>query len=147
SESVFVFVRKVRMKTILMPWAMVVATSIAALHPTRCGAADEVVAFGLTNRSINSAAIFLDPEYHDLRVTNLSSLGYKGISVRLGRAESGLFFSPNTRASLQDDNFMIGHAYGRVDGITRRISSVYCRRDGYANYPVTVDFLPLGTVS
>jgi hypothetical protein len=135
------------MKTILMTLAMAVAISIAAIPLTRCSAADEVVAFGLTNRSINSAALFLDPEYHDLRVTNLSTLGYKGVSVRLGQAESGLFFSPYTRASLQDDNFMIGHAYGLMDGITRRISSVFCRRDGYANYPVTVDFLPLGTVS
>src|SRR5436189_3480121 len=130
------------MKTISTTLA-IAATTLTALIPlTRCSAAEEITAFGLTNRSINSAAIFLDPEYHDLRVTNLSSLGYKGISVRLGQAESGLFFSPYTRASLQDDNFMIGHAYGRVDGITRRISSVFCRRDGYANYPVTVDFLP-----
>jgi hypothetical protein len=135
------------MKTILMNLAMAVAISIAAIPLTRCSAADEVVAFGLTNRSINSAAIFLDPEYRDLRVTDLSTLGYKGVSVRLGQAESGLFFSPYTRASLENNNFMAGHAYGRSAGIERRLVSVFCERTDWATFPVTVDFLPLGTVS
>ena len=119
----------------------------AVIYPTRCGAADEVVAFGLTNRSINLAAIFLDPDYGDLRVTNLASLGYRGISVRLGEAESGLFFAPYTRASLQNNHFMIGHAYGRGAGLERRLVSVYCERTDWATFPVTVDFLPLGTES
>ena len=136
-----------RMKVTLMFRAMAVAILVAVIHPTRCVAADEVVAFGLTNRSINSATIYLDPDDHDLRVTNLSSLGYKGVSVRLGEAESGLFFSPYTRASLENNNSMIGHAYGLSAGIERRLVSVYCERTDWATFPVTVDFLPLGTVS
>ena len=126
---------------------MAVTTLTAVIPLTRCSAADEVVAFGLTNRSINSATVFLDPEYRDLRVTNLSSFGYKGLSVRLGQAESGLFFSPYTRASLENNNFMIGHAFGRSAGIERRLVSVFCERTDFATFPVTVDFLPLGTVS
>ncbi len=146
-EGMGIWQKKVRMKTNSMTLAMSVAVSMAVVPFTRCGAADELVAFGLTNRSINSAAIFLDPEYRDLRVTNLSSHGYKGVSVRLGQAESGLFFSPYTRASLVNANFMVGHAYGRSAGIERRLVSVYCERTDWANFPVTVDFLPLGTAS
>ena len=130
-----------------MTLAVAITTVMAITPLTRCGAADEVVAFGLTNRSINSAAIFIDPEYRDLRVTNLSTLGHKGVSVRLGQAESGLFFSPYTRASLENHNFMAGHAFGRSAGIERRLVSVFCERTDWATFPVTVDFLPLGTVS
>jgi hypothetical protein len=126
---------------------MAVATTIALLSLVHCGAADEVVAFGLTNRSINSATIFLDPDYRDLRVTNLSSYGHNGLSVRLGQAESGLFFSPYTRATLENQNFMIGHAFGRSAGFERRLASVHCERSDYATFPVTIDFLPLGTAS
>ena len=135
------------MRTISMSGAMAVATTIVVFPITHCRAADEVVAFGLTNRSINSATIFLDPDYRDLRVTNLSTSGAKGLSVRLGQAESGLFFSPYTRASLQNNNFMIGHAFGRSAGLERRLVSVHCERSDWATFPVTVDFLPLGTTS
>ena len=121
--------------------------ALALLGPSGTWAADESVLFGLTNRSIFGAVLTVDPDYPALHVSELSEFGYKGLSVRLGEAESGLYFSPSTRAEHNDDNFMIGHAYGRVGGLTRRISSVFCKRETWATYPVTVDFLPLGTVS
>jgi len=125
---------------------MAVATVLVGLLPGRCDPADEVVVFGLTNRSINSAAVFLDPEYRELRVTNLSDFGSRGLSVSLGQADFGLFFSPYTHSSLENHNFMIGHAFGRVGGVERRLTSVFCERADWATYPVTVDFLPLGTL-
>ena len=138
-----------RMKTLLMRrgWA---ATAAAFFIPFShaATAADETVVFGLTNQAIHGASLLYDPAFHNLRVQSLSTLGYKGLSVRLGQAESGLFFSPSTDSRpVEDGHFMIGHAYGRVGGIERRISSVYCERAGWATYPVTVDFLPLGTWS
>lgn len=133
------------MKKLLPRWLAVLALVSLSLAGAR--AADESVIFGLTNRSILGAALTVDTEYPALHVTGLSELGYMGLSVRLGESESGLFFSPSTRVSLSDDNFMIGHAYGRSAGLTRRLSSVFCKRETWGTYPVTVDFLPLGTVS
>jgi hypothetical protein len=142
-----VFVRKAHMKTLWMPLAIAIAALIAAFLPAKCGAADEIIAFGLTNRSINFAEISLPTEYEELHVRNLAELGYNGLSVRLGQAQSGLFFSPHTQARLENDNFMAGHAYGRSLNIERRLVSVYCQRTDWATFPVTVDFLPLGTTS
>ena len=134
-----------RMKTLSMPLAMTVATLMMVVHPTASRAAQEVVTFGLTNRSINSAAVFLDPDYRELRVTNLSTFGHDGVSVSLGQADFGLFFSPSTHLNLENSNFMIGQAFGRSAGIEQRLVSVYCERADSTVYPVTVDFLPLGT--
>ena len=145
SGTILTFGRMTRMKTFSMPLAMAVATLTVVLHPAACRAADEVVAFGLTHRPIDSAAVFLDPDYGELRVTNLSTFGYQGVSVELGQADFGLFFSPYTHASLENANFMIGQAFGLSAGIERRLASVFCERADWATYPVTVDFLPLGT--
>ncbi len=115
---------------------------------SHAAAAGETVAFGLTNKAINGTAVSYNSTDHELRVRELSEFGYKGLSVWLGQADSGLFFSPYTRSSPHEDgNFMFGHAFGRVGGIERRISSVYCERASWATFPVTVDFLPLGTRS
>ena len=145
SGTTLAFGRMTRMKTFWMPLVVAVATLTVVLHPAACRAADEVVAFGLTHRPIDSATVFLDPDYGELRVTNLSTFGYQGVSVELGQADFGLFFSPYTHASLENANFMIGQAFGLSAGIERRLASVFCERADWATYPVTVDFLPLGT--
>ena len=129
-----------------MRLGLAVVVAAFALQPLPGRAAEEVVAFGLTNRSIHATPLFLDPDYRELRVLSLSYWGYNGVSVRLGQADSGLFFSPYARARLEDTNFMVAHAYGRSAGLERRLVSVFCERAGWATYPVTVDFLPLGTV-
>ena len=132
-----------------MKWlkkSCVVCLALVSLQPALATAADEVLIYGLTNRAINGASLSIDEDRAALDVIGLSNLGYNGLSVRLGEAESGLFFSPFTRASIQDDDFMIGHAYGLVGGLQRRISSVFCRRNGFATYPVTIDLTPLGSV-
>lgn len=108
-------------------------------------AAESAVNFGLVNRSILGATLLPDAESDILRVSNLSSLGYQGISVQLGEADAGFAFTPYKEQSLQDGQFMAGHAYGLVGGVNRRVSSVYCRREAYATYPFAVDLLPLGS--
>ena len=114
------------------------------LWPLTARTADTMVVFGLTNQSINGTALSV-LDFGRLHVDALSYLGYKGLSVRLGEAESGLFFKPQVSGYgfLEDTNFMTAHAYGRVSGLDRRICSVFGRRERYGVYPVTVDFTPL----
>ncbi len=112
--------------------------------------ADEVVMFGITNRSINGASVSVS-ESGGFHVDGLSAFGYKGVSVLLGEADSGLFFSPQLGQTPNNGNFMAAHAFGRLHGIPGPmdwpISSVFGRRDGYGIYPVLVDFTPLGSFS
>ena len=55
------------------------------LLPLAARAADEVVIFGLLHKSINSADLSVLDSGSGLHVDDLSVLGYKGLSVRLGR--------------------------------------------------------------
>jgi hypothetical protein len=128
-------------------WIGVVAAGWLGTAGAVSGATnDEVVLYGLTNRSIAGATVVADEETRMLNVGGLSDYGYKGVSVRLGEADSGLFFTPFTRASLENDYFMAGHAFGKVGGIHRRLSTVFCKRKDWAEYPITVDLLPLGSL-
>ena len=93
-------------------WLVVMALTL--IGPPGTWAAEESVLFGLTHRSIFGAAFPVDPEYPTLHVTGLLEFGDKGLSVRLGAAASGLYFSRSTRASLSDDNFMTGQNRGTL---------------------------------
>jgi hypothetical protein len=115
--------------------------------PWAASGADQLVVFGLTNVSINGAALSTLSEGRGLHVEGLSDLGYKGVSVRLGEADAGLFFSPQLQTSPVDDNFMSAQAIGRVLGLELPVSSVFCRRNGYGTYPTTVDFSAIGSFS
>ncbi len=119
---------------------------IAVLTGTGTTFAEDVLMYGLTNRALNGAEVVADHDLPWLNVGNLSDLGYRGVSVRLGEADSGLFFSPFTRASVADNHYMVGHAYGKVGLLNRRISTVFCRRSAFATYPVTIDLSPLGSL-
>lgn len=114
----------------------------AMLLPATAGA--QTFAFGLTNSSIFGASVERDEDYPWLHVGDLSRYGYKGLSVKLGEADSGLFFTPSTRATLEDGYSMSGHAYGKVGFLNRRLSSVYCERTTWATFPLHFDFSPLG---
>jgi len=115
------------------------------LLPLAARADDTFVIFGLTNQAINGATLSLS-ENGFLHVDNLSDFGYRGISVNLGEAESGLFFSPQVAGFINDTNFMLGSAFGRISGLDRRICTVAGARNGWATYPVVVDFTPLGSL-
>jgi hypothetical protein len=134
------------MKTTGFAWAAVVGTLLPLGWQT-VTKADEVVAFGLTNRAIGEATIGIDPEFLDLLIANLDPSGQRGVSIQLGQADSGLFFSPYTHVDLNSDEAMSGDAFGWSDGVERRLVSVFCRRADWATYPVTVDFLPLGSAA
>ena len=128
---------------------LVLAVAVFLLAPApRSSASDSLVAFGLTNKSIFGASLQLDPESSSalLEIKGLSDLGYRGVSVKLGEADAGMTFAPYKQGPLNDDQFMIAHAYGRVGGTHRRVSTVSCRRDGYSAFPLRVDLLPLGSL-
>src|SRR5207302_2992443 len=103
--------------------------------------------FGLTNQSINGASLSALDSRPGLHVDGLSDLGYKGLAINLGEADSGLFFSPQVNGFLNDTNFMLASAFGRISGLDRRICSVSGYRAGYGIYPVSVDFTPLGSLT
>jgi len=127
--------------------ALIVATAAFLLAPTSMTrASDSLVAFGLTNKSIFGASLQLDSHSDPLYINGLTDLGYRGVSVKLGEADSGLTFAPYKQGALNDDQFMIAHAYGRVGGTHRRVSTVSCRRDSYSAFPLSVDLLPLGSL-
>lgn len=118
-----------------------------AFSPWAAPGAERLVVFGLTNVSINGASLSTLSEGWGLRVEGLSDLGYKGVSVRLGEADAGLFFSPQLQTTPVDNNFMSAQAIGRVGGLEFPVSSVFCRRNGYGTYPTTVDFSGIGSFS
>ncbi len=119
------------------------AVGAAALLPNTTNA--QMTAFGLANRSILGAIVERDSRYPWLHVGDLSRYGYKGLSIDLGEADSGLYFTPSTRATLEDGYFMSGHAYGKVGFLNRRLSSVFCERTDWATFPVSFDFSPIGS--
>jgi hypothetical protein len=120
------------------------ATLLAPIPKAR--ASDSLVAFGLTNKAIFGAGLEVGDEFNGMSVLGLSDLGHRGVSVKLGEADAGMTFAPYKFGPLYDDQFMVAHAYGRVGGIQRRVSTVSCRRDGYSWFPLTVDLLPLGSL-
>ena len=123
------------------------AVAVCLLAPAPIAlATDSLVAFGLTNKSIFGASLHLDSHSDPLYINGLSDLGYRGVSVKLGEADAGMTFAPYKQGPLNDDQFMIAHAYGRVGGTHRRVSTVSCRRDGYSAFPLRVDLLPLGSL-
>ena len=118
-----------------------------ALLPLTARALDSAVVFGLTNKSINGANLTLLDYPAGLHVDNLSDYGFQGLSVRLGEAESGLYFTPQVSGQLNNSNFMAASAYGRFGGSTRRICSVAGGRQSFGTYPVAADFTPLGAAT
>lgn len=124
---------------------LAVTAFLFALAPI-ARATDSLVAFGLTNKSIFGASLYLDSHSDPLQINGLSDLGYRGVSVKLGEADAGMTFAPYKYGPLYDDQFMVAHACGRVGGTQRRVSTVSCRQVGYSAFPLSVDLLPLGSL-
>ncbi|HUR45753.1 MAG TPA: hypothetical protein VMZ27_07770 [Candidatus Saccharimonadales bacterium] len=113
--------------------------------PVSLKADDAIVMFGLTNQAINGASVTTSESHYGLRVDDLGEDGDKGVSVLLGEANSGLYFSPQLNSQPQDGNYMQAKVYGKASGLDGLLGTVFCRRDGYGLYPMTVDFSPLGS--
>jgi len=110
-----------------------------------------VIAFGLTNFPIHQANLSFDSPFgNPLFVGNLGYDGADGLSMRLGEADGGLFIYPH--APVQDNFdvawFMLGRAYGSLDGVTNSLlSTMRATKPYYESYPVEVDFSSLGATS
>src|SRR6185503_14542293 len=92
------------MKTLLF-------TVLALVSSQLVRAADTNVVFGLTNVSIGQAVL------RGNLVSNLTSSGLRGVSIFLGEAASGAFAAPDTTAAVSGGDYMIGRAYGKLNGV------------------------------
>ena len=107
-----------------------------------------ILAFGLTNVPVREAFAFLDDNV--LIVNDLGYEGRDGISMRLGEADSGVFFYPDApvQYGYNDDWFMLAKAYGSLNGVTNQpLATMRGTKPYYETYPVTVDFSALGVDS
>src|SRR5689334_12446983 len=73
------------------------------------------IAFGLTNLALGQALLSTDAG--SAVVSELSSNGTDGLSILLGEADSGVFISPNTVEHPEAGDYMVGMAYGRLNGV------------------------------
>ncbi|HEY2953084.1 MAG TPA: hypothetical protein VGK40_10900 [Verrucomicrobiae bacterium] len=107
---------------------------------------EPAIAFGLPNLPLGQAVI----AYNE--VSNLSSNGTDGVSIFLGEADNGVFFYPNTADQPEGGDYMLGKAYGRVDGVNGYPISILRGRkvvveSGFGVYPLAVDFTPIGVTN
>src|ERR1043165_1917959 len=80
--------------------------TVLACMPLLGHSDDSIVVFGLTNQALNGASLLPRESYTGLRVEGLLEDGHQGVSVLLGQADSGLFFSPQLNEQPSDGNFM-----------------------------------------
>jgi hypothetical protein len=118
---------------------------LTTLLPFGLKAADSAVIFGLGHQALNGASIVPREGFSGLRVEDLVETGDRGVSVALGDADSGLFFSPQLNSQPEDTNFMSARVFGRVAGHESLVGTVSCKRDGYGLYPMSVDFTAIGS--
>jgi hypothetical protein len=118
--------------------------------------ADTVVSFGFTNIALGGARIssgslegsgssfsYNAPVY----ASDLIHDGSRGMAVLLGEADSGMFFYPYAPVewgSYDPENFMLGKAFGRLNGTDNLLlGAMQARKTDYEYYPVEIDLSPL----
>lgn len=113
-----------------------------------------IIAFGLTNVPIGQANLNGEggsgsgSGSHEgpVTVSELGVDGLDGVSVYTGEADSGVFMYPDAPiwGDFSDDWFMLGRAYGRLNGTPNSlVSSLRVTKPHYETYPVDIDFTPL----
>ena len=109
-------------------------------------ASDPVVVFGLTNVPIGRAVLIGNV------VTNVSAEGLDGVSILTGEADAGVFAYPDTAGNPTHGDYMLGKAYGKLNGVADQLlCTVQGRKvtgdSGFGVYPVAVDFSALGVTN
>ena len=83
--------------------------------------------------------------------SDLLSDGSRGMAVLLGEADSGIFFYPHAPVSwgnFDPANFMLGKAFGRMNGTDDLLlGAMQGRKTYYETYPVEIDLSPLSPQS
>jgi hypothetical protein len=133
---------------------------VAEAETTNCPPVGQhAVYFGLTNVAIGQAVLNAGSSgtgsgsgSHEgpVTVSELWVDGLDGVSVLTGEADSGVFLYPDAPiwGNYSDEWFMLGRAYGRVNGTDRSaISSLRVTKPDYETYPVEIDFTPLAPQS
>lgn len=133
---------KARARCLLSIWLLVLARMQCLADNPQSG-----IAFGLTNLALGQALLSTDAG--SAVVSELSSNGTDGLSILLGEADSGVFVSPDTVERPEAGDYMVGKAYGRLNGVDNQLICTTRARtlngsSGFGIYPVQVDFSPLG---
>lgn len=121
--------------------------AVLALALPQLGLASEpIVVFGLTNVALGQAILMGNV------VTNLSSNGLDGVSIFLGEADAGVFAYPDTFGSPTHNDYMLGKAYGKLNGVPDQLLCTVRGRKvaqsgGDGIYPLTLDFSALGVTN
>lgn len=116
-------------------------------------AADEAFTSGLKHSIITNAVFSTEGDPLSVINTGYSEgggsnyiYGTFGASIHLGAVDAGVIVS--FHCDRIDGSAMDGVSYGTVGGITNAlIGSVTGERTGYGNYPIHVDFSPIGATS
>src|SRR5262245_47430271 len=107
--------------------ALVVLT---LLLPCSRALAQPLAAFGLTHIPLGDASALF--EKGELVVTSnggasggFGEVGHYGVAIQLGEADAGVFVYPfSDLSTLPDNSFMVGQAFGRVDGVKDQLVCV-----------------------
>ena len=122
---------------------------------------ESVISFGFTNVALGNATLSSgsiddvtssEPcENQAVHASGLDFAGHDGMAVVLGQSESGLFFYPDAPVgwgSFDPANFMLGKAFGRMNGTDGLLlSAMRAAKTYYEYYPVHIDLSPLGPAS
>jgi hypothetical protein len=119
--------------------------AFVVLFPCVVKSEDTMVVFGLTNVALNGATLVPRETYPGVRVENLDDQGLQGVSVLLGQADSGLFFSPQLDGQPGDGNSMQASVFGKAGAHEGLLGTVFCKKDSWGSYPLTVDFTGIGS--
>ena len=123
-------------------WGAVLALALPQLGLAN----DPVVVFGLTNVALGEAVLMGNV------VTDLGRNGVEGVSILLGEADSGVFAYPDTADYPLGGDYMLGKAYGKLNGVPDQLLCTVRGRKvdqsgGDGVYPVAVDFSALGVTN
>src|SRR5688572_13978025 len=123
-------------------WGAVLALALPQLSL----ASEPIVVFGLTNVALGQAILMGNV------VTNLSSNGLDGVPISLGEADAGVFAYPDTFAYPTHDDYMLGKAYGKLNGVPDQLLCTVRGRKvaqsgGDGVYPLRLDFSALGVTN
>jgi hypothetical protein len=122
------------------------SAALALILRQLTSAAEPIVVFGLTNAPLGQAVLVGNV------VTNVSPSGLDGVSILLGEADGGVFAYPDTADYPSDGDYLLGKAYGKLNGVPDQLlcsvrGRKVARSGGDGVYPVLLDFSPLGVTN
>ena len=139
--------------------------SLIGLPSVAVATGNTIIAFGLTNAPLGEAQITIQgdtilvssPGYGSWDLAAQSPVpagaagigqfapGEFGVSIQLGEADSGIWAYPYHNGYFNDGAFLIGEAFGEVDGQPDQpVCALLARRESEGNHSVQADFSMIG---